>query len=213
MGDRGVDVERLARDRLLLGRGKARERAHVVEAVGELDDDDANVLSHRQEHLAKVLDLRVLLRLIRNSRKLRDAVDEARDLGAELLGDLLAGHGGILDDVVQQSGGDRLMVHLELGENPRNRQWVLDVGLTRGSALALMSGHGELVDAPQPLRVGGGLVAPDSLDQLLDRHGISRYYNPSCGVGDGAGVTFSTSSRFLKKIVTILPSASSAIQR
>ena len=85
-----------------------RERAHVVQAVGELDDDDADVLGHRQEHLAQVLDLRVFFRLVRDARQLGDAVDELRDLVAELLGDLLARDDRVFDDVVQQRGGDRL---------------------------------------------------------------------------------------------------------
>jgi hypothetical protein len=50
--DRCVDVERLACNRLLFARTEARERAHVVQAVGEFDDDDADVLGHRHEHLA-----------------------------------------------------------------------------------------------------------------------------------------------------------------
>jgi hypothetical protein len=43
VGDRRVDVERLARllDLLLLGHGP--ERAHVVQAIGELDEDHADV--------------------------------------------------------------------------------------------------------------------------------------------------------------------------
>ena len=57
VGERRVDVQRLAARSLLpLGR-QVLERAHVVEAVGELDEDDADVLGHRQEHLAEVLRL------------------------------------------------------------------------------------------------------------------------------------------------------------
>ena len=33
------------------------ERAHVVNAVGELDENHAHVLPHRQQHLAKVFRL------------------------------------------------------------------------------------------------------------------------------------------------------------
>ncbi len=81
--DRRIDVERLARDRLAFCVGKARERAHVVQAIGEFDDDDADVFGHRQEHLAKVFDLRVFLRLVGDPRELGHALDELRDLVAE----------------------------------------------------------------------------------------------------------------------------------
>ena len=62
VGDRRVDVERLVRDPAPV-RGRHRvERAHVVQPVGELDQDDADVLRHREQHLAEALRLRVLAR-------------------------------------------------------------------------------------------------------------------------------------------------------
>ncbi len=65
------------------------ERAHVVQPVGELDDDDADVLGHGQEHLAHVLGLLLLHGLgLPNLAELRDAVDQARDVAAEALLDL-----------------------------------------------------------------------------------------------------------------------------
>ena len=60
MRQRGVDLHRLARDaHLLVGRQRA-QRAHVVEPVGELDDDHPHVLGHGQEHLPDVLGLLLL---------------------------------------------------------------------------------------------------------------------------------------------------------
>ncbi len=81
--DRRVDVERLLRllDLLLL-RHRA-DRAHVVQAVGELDQDDPDVRGHRDHHLAVVLGLRLVARGERQPGELRDAVDERGDLLAE----------------------------------------------------------------------------------------------------------------------------------
>jgi hypothetical protein len=74
--DRRVDVDRLARDARPL-RGMHRiERAHVVQAVGELDQDDPDIASHRQHHLAEVLGLRVFLALELDAVELRDTIDE-----------------------------------------------------------------------------------------------------------------------------------------
>ena len=69
---------------LLLGRQVA-ERAHVVGAVGELDQDDADVARHREEHLAEVLGLLLLARGEVDLADLGDAVDQAGDLLAEEL--------------------------------------------------------------------------------------------------------------------------------
>jgi len=41
---------------LALGR-EVLEGAHVVQAVGELDEDDADIADHSEEHLADVLGL------------------------------------------------------------------------------------------------------------------------------------------------------------
>ncbi len=59
VGERRVDVERLARD---LDRPLALqmlEGAHVVQPVGELDEHHPHVLGHRQEHLAEGVGLLV----------------------------------------------------------------------------------------------------------------------------------------------------------
>ena len=76
VGDRRVDVERLARDALALRRRHRVERAHVVQAVGELDQDDAHVARHREQHLAEVLRLRVLARRELDLVELGHAVDQ-----------------------------------------------------------------------------------------------------------------------------------------
>ena len=168
MRDRRVDLDRLARDRLLLGRRQAGQRAHVVQAVGQLDDDHPNVLGHRQEHLAQVLDLRVFLGLIGDAGQFGDAVDQRGDLVAEILGDLLVGEEGVLDDVVQQRGRDRRPVHLEVGQNVADRQRVSDVGLARRPALPLVGAVGDLVDKRQPLPVQSGVVLLYLGDEIGD---------------------------------------------
>src|SRR6185437_16100095 len=74
---RGVDVERLLRDlRLALGREMA-EGPHVVRAVRELHQDDAQVARHGEEHLAEVLRLLLLARAEVDLPDLGDAVDQA----------------------------------------------------------------------------------------------------------------------------------------
>ncbi len=104
VGDRRVHLERLLGLLQLLLAAEVLDRPHVVEAVGELDEDDARVLRHRHDHLAVVLDLRVLAARELDPRQLRDALDEPGDLVAELglhVGDVRL---RVLDDVVEQGG-------------------------------------------------------------------------------------------------------------
>ena len=65
--------------------GSALERAHVVQAVGELDEQDADVARHRDDHLADVLGLRQLAGAELDLVELGQAVDDPGDLVAEPL--------------------------------------------------------------------------------------------------------------------------------
>jgi hypothetical protein len=73
-----------------------------VQAVGQFDQQDANVLRHRQHQLAEILGLLGVVRLQLDARELGDAVDQPGDLLAEQLADILKRCAGILDDIVQQ---------------------------------------------------------------------------------------------------------------
>ena len=59
LGEWRIDLERLACDAALLLSPERGEGAHVVETVAKLDQDDADILRHGEEHLADVF--RVLL--------------------------------------------------------------------------------------------------------------------------------------------------------
>ena len=136
--DRRVHLERLLRFLQLLLAAEVLDRAHVVEAVGELDQDDARVLRHRHDHLAVVLDLRVLAARELDSRQLRDALDQSCDLVAEL--GLHVGYVRlrVLDDIVQQGSRQRLLVEVKRGEDLRGAPRMADESLARATALTVM---------------------------------------------------------------------------
>src|SRR5678816_1603249 len=117
MGKRSIQVPRFLRDaRSLLDR-QVVESPHVVQAVGELDDDDARVFCDRKKELAIILDLPVLRRIEREMPDLRQAVDYLRDLGAEMRVDFGNGDIGVFDDVVNEPACDCYGVELQLREN------------------------------------------------------------------------------------------------
>ncbi len=133
--DRRVDLQRLLRlvDLLLLGHRV--DRAHVVQAVGELDQDDPHVVGHRHHHLAVVLGLRLVARLERDAGELRDAVDDVRDLVAELMAHLGERCRRVLDGVVQQRRAQRLRVQAHAGADLRDADRVMDEVLARQATL------------------------------------------------------------------------------
>ena len=137
--ERRVDLERLAGLLHLLLTAQVLDRAQVVQPVCELDQDDADVLRHRDDHLAVVLGLGVLAALEVDARQLGDAVDELRDLVPELGAELLEVDLGVLDDVVQERGCDRLLVQAELGADLRHSERVVDEVLAGAPLLAFVA--------------------------------------------------------------------------
>ena len=135
VGDRGVDLERLVGDAAALGRTHVVQRAHVVQAVGELDEDDAQVARHRQQHLAEVLGLGLFLRAEFDLVELGQAIDQLGRHLAEALGDLRLGDVGVLHHVVEERGDQRLGIEIPVGDQRAHRDRVADVGLTADAEL------------------------------------------------------------------------------
>ena len=151
---------------LLLVARHVAERPHVVQPVGELDDQDADVAGHRDDHLADGLRLGggTVLDLV----QLGDAVDEGRDVLAELAAQLVQRVGGVLDGVVQQRGADRLGVHAEFGEDRGHRERVGDVRVARLALLVLVPVRGHLVGTFHRPHVRLRVVRADGLDQRFE---------------------------------------------
>ena len=168
VSERRVDLERLARLLHLLLLAEVLDRAQVVEAVGELDQDHADVLRHRDDQLPVVLGLCVLAALEVDPGQLRDALDEVGDLVAELVLDLLGLVLGVLDDVVEERSRDRLLVEMELGEDFRDTERVVDELLARAALLPIVGACRERECPRQQLPIEIGLVRLDRLQQLVD---------------------------------------------
>jgi hypothetical protein len=101
--DGRVDVERFARDACPLLARRIGQRAHVVRAVGQLDQDDAHVARHGQQHLAERLGLVFFAGVELQLVELGEPVDQFRHRGAEALDQLGLGDAAVFDGVVQQA--------------------------------------------------------------------------------------------------------------
>ncbi len=164
VGERRVDVHRLARDPLLRLGVHEVERAHVVEAVAELHQEHADVARHRHDHLAEVLGLAVLLGGEVDLRELGDAVDQESDLVSEFVVDVVERAQGVLDDVVQEPGADARRVEPELGDDPGNGRGMDEVRVAALALLPLMGTQTVVVGPRHDFDVGGRLIASDPFD-------------------------------------------------
>jgi hypothetical protein len=196
--ERRVDVARLGGDPLALLVLEELDRAHVVQPVGELDEDDPQVLRHGQQHLAKVLGLRRLAAVEVHHGQLGDALDERGDLLAPVLLELRRGDRGVLDHVVQQRRFQDVGVGLlaeEVEEDAGHLDGVGDVGLAALALLAFVGGPGELVGAPD-LRGSGwtqilaefGAEERLELAEGMERTRQNRSPGASAGVSPALGI-------------------------
>ena len=125
-----------------------------MQAVGELDQEHARVVGDREQELAEILGLLRVLGDEVELAELGQAVDQAADLLAERLVDVLAGDGGVLDRVVQHGRDDGRVVDLELGQDRRDFERMREIGIARGALLAAMRLHGEHIGAVEQILVG-----------------------------------------------------------
>ena len=166
-GQRRVDIHGLGCDPPpLLGVFDVVKGAHVVQAVGQFDQQDPDVFGHGQDQLAEVLGLGRVVRLKLDAGQLGDAVHQARHLLAEVVFDLLQGGRGVLDGVVKERRDDRRGVQLIRGQNPRHLQGMGEIGIARGPFLHAVGLHGENIGAVKGVLVGAWIVRLDLFEQF-----------------------------------------------
>ncbi len=170
VGQRSEDLEGLRRDPGLLVGPQVVQGAHVVQPVGELDHQHPDVPAHRHDHLADGVGLRRLAVL--DPVQLGAAVDQERDLLAEVAGQLGEAVVGVLHGVVQQRGAQRRLGHPELGEDGGHGQRMGDEGVAALPQLAAVQFLGDLVGPLDRAQVRLGVVGPDDPDQRVEGRGL-----------------------------------------
>ena len=174
MRERRVDLAGLPRDPVRARSFERLERAHVVEAIRELDQDDAQVPRHREEHLAEVLGLLPLGAVEVEAADLGDAVHESRDLPTERALDVFEADLRVLDHVVEHRRLNERLVCAgpeEIGQDRSDGQAMGHIRLAREADLGPVGFDGEVVRRADRVRVDG---AAGPLERVEERsQGIS----------------------------------------
>ena len=165
---RRVDFQRLASHQALLVARHVLQGAQVVQAVGELDEDDPDVLGHGDQHLAEALRLALFLAEELQLAELRYAGNQRRDFRAEQRRDLVLAGVGVFNGVVQQGAGHGHGVHLQFRQNGRHLQGVGYVRDARFPRLVPVRLGGEVVGATDHVRVGLGMIVLDCGDNRIN---------------------------------------------
>ena len=157
-----------------------------MQAVRELDQDDARVLRDRQQQLAVVLDLPLLRRVRRQRPDLGESVDDLGDLAPELPLHVVDRDRGVLDDIVDQSARDGDRVELQIREDLRDLDAVRDVILARQTLLPEVRPLAEPVGAREQVLVeslGASLVDDVPVRDDLLCNATAVMIVPSCDRG------------------------------
>ncbi len=188
LGQGRIDLHGLERDAAALHRiGDVVERAHVVQPVGELHQEDADVLRHGEHQLAEILRLLGVIGLQLEAIELGDAVDQAADLLAEEILDPFQGGIGVFDGVVEQCRDDGGAVQLHAGQDAGDFQGVGEIRIARRPGLRSVRLHREHIGAVERRFLGVRIVSLDALDQLVLADHRMQPRNPPADPGRRCG--------------------------
>ena len=194
-GDGCKDLQGFLGDPGLLVRAQRPQGAHVVQAVGQLDQDDPQIASHGQEDLAQVLGLGRFLGeglggipgLTRGDRgQLGDPVHQHGDLFSEVFAKILERGPGVLHDVMQEGGGQGGGIQTIGGQDVSHLDRMEDVGLSRSPELPFVPSLGHLEGPVHGLPLGRVQVKRGLADQALKvRHRDLWRWRRGGGLGRG----------------------------
>ena len=145
-----------------------------MEPVGQLHQDDPDVLAHGEDELAEVFGLGLLLGTELELSNLRHTVDQLGDFVVESVDQLGACREAVLHGVVQEACRDGVHVHSHVGEDAGHRQWVGQVVLAAAPHLPIVSVCCKEVRLHDEADLCVGRVGLYALDDVLDVHGPIR---------------------------------------
>jgi len=158
VGNRRINFQGFAADAFPFAARHVTHGAHVVGAVGQLDQDDPHVLGHGEQHLAKRLGLVLLPRVEFQLFQLGQPIDEFRHRGAKALHQLFFRDAAVFDGVVHECRHQGLGIELPLGALRRHRDRVGDVRVAVFALLAQVRLIGEAVGLPDAVDLGRAQV-------------------------------------------------------
>ena len=134
------------------------QRAHVVQAVGEFDEDHPDVVAEGEQHLAEVLRLG-RGGVVKDPGYFGEPVDDLALFGAKQVLDVLQGDVGVLYGVVQQSthNGGGAQPHF-FGHDARHGNGVVDVRLPGFAAHVFVRFQGNVKRFSNLTPIGCGLA-------------------------------------------------------
>ncbi len=138
VGDGGVDFQGFFGDAPAFFAGQHFQRAHVVQPVGQLDQDHPDIAGHGHGHLLEVFRLGFGFGFEVHLGQFADPVDQFGHGFAKLRAERFLGNTGVFDHVMQHRSHQALMVHVHIGKNICHRKRMGDIRLATAAALTVV---------------------------------------------------------------------------
>jgi len=170
VGDGGIDVQGFARNLILLVGQHGAEGAHVVQTVGYLDEDDADVIVHREQQLLEVLGLCRSAVAEDAARNLGQSIDNLCHLRSEEVLDVLHRIVGVFHHIVQQGSADGGGTQADFGaRNLCHGDGVHDIRFARAALHALVRLLGKVECLGDDFYLPAMLAGEVAIQKVLER--------------------------------------------
>ena len=145
--NRRVDIQRFAGYTATLFRCQHIQRPHIMETVGNFNQNNPQVFGHRHCHFLKIFSLGFGSTAKSDFVELAHAIDKISNGIAKLALDGGLGNSGIFDNIVQHGSHQALMVHMHFTENPRHGERVSYIGIAATTNLPVMGLFSKIISA------------------------------------------------------------------
>ncbi len=144
--------------------------AHVVQAVSELNEKNANVICNREQKLAEVFSLFCFAGDQIQTLDLCQAIDQLADFLAKHAVDFCTSGVGVLNGVMKEGDCNCCVVKLQIREDCCNFEGVGNIWIPRGTSLGAMLLHSINIGLVEQCFIRVRIVAGYFLNKFILTH-------------------------------------------
>ncbi|MND92722.1 hypothetical protein D3C80_848920 [compost metagenome] len=176
-----------------------------MQAVSQLNQDDADIPGHGHGHFLEVFRLGFGFGLEVHLGQFADPIDQFGHSLAKLRAEGFLGDAGVFDHVMEHGRHQALMVHVHVGEDACHRQRMRDVGFTATTALAIVGLFGVEVRSAHQVdlvcaevgrqAIGEGVYARHRITSCRGKGTCAVLRRPGIGLDRLVGLFLTTESK------------------
>lgn len=157
-----------------------------MRAVGQLDEDNADVMGHGHDHLAEVLGLRFFAVAELQLVQLGDTIYQFGHGRAKATVEIVFGDIGIFDDIVEEGSHQGFVIEAHFGQDTGNGYRVDDVRFATGASLPFVGITRNEISLPECLDLRLRQVFDRDFFQAIKKIQFARFPELTVVAGNSA---------------------------